>query len=53
MGGSTDPYGHAMWVKSVNGDGTITVDQYNLYYDGKFYETTIPSTGLVYIYFGG
>lgn len=53
MGGSGDPYGHAMWVKSVNSDGTITVDQYNLYYDGNFYETTIPSSGLVYIYFGG
>jgi surface antigen/peptidoglycan hydrolase CwlO-like protein len=52
MGGSSDPFGHAMWVKSVNGDGTITVDQYNLYYDGNFYETTIPSTGLTYIYFG-
>jgi peptidoglycan DL-endopeptidase CwlO len=53
MGGSTDPYGHAMWVKSINSDGTITVDQYNLYYDGNFYETTIPSSGLTYIYFGG
>lgn len=51
MGGSSDPWGHAMWVRSVNGDGTITVDQYNLYYDGKFYETTIPAAGLVYIYF--
>lgn len=49
---SSDPFGHAMWVKSVNGDGTITVDQYNLYYDGNFYETTISSSGLVYIYFG-
>lgn len=53
MGGSSDPWGHAMWVKSVNGDGTITVDQYNLYYDGNFYETTVSAAGLVYIYFGG
>jgi len=52
MGGASDPWGHAMWVKSVNGDGTITVDQYNLYYDGNFYETTIPAGGLTYIYFG-
>lgn len=52
MGGYGDPLGHAMWVKSVNSNGTITVDQYNLYYDGNFYETTIPSSGLVYIYFG-
>jgi surface antigen/peptidoglycan hydrolase CwlO-like protein len=53
MGGYGDPYGHAMWVKSVNGNGTITVDQYNLYYDGNFYETTISPSGLTYIYFGG
>lgn len=53
MGGGTDPLGHAMWVKSINSDGTITVDQYNLYYDGNFYETTIPASGLTYIYFGG
>ena len=52
MGNSNDPYGHAMWVKSVNNDGTITVDQYNLLYDGNFYETTIPNSGLIYIYFG-
>ncbi|MHB1865100.1 MAG: CHAP domain-containing protein [Candidatus Saccharimonadales bacterium] len=53
MGGGSDPLGHAMWVKSVNSDGTITVDQYNLYYDGNFYETTISASGLTYIYFGG
>lgn len=51
MGGAGDPWGHAMWVRSVNGDGTITVDQYNLYYDGNFYETTVSAAGLVYIYF--
>jgi surface antigen len=52
MGGASDPWGHAMWVVGVNGD-TITVDQYNLYYDGNFYETTINGAGLTYIYFGG
>ena len=51
MGGASDPWGHAMWVKSINGNGMITVDQYNLYYDGNFYETTISDAGLVYIYF--
>jgi surface antigen len=52
MGGSGDPFGHAMWVVGVNGS-TITVQQYNLYYDGNYYETTIPAAGLTYIYFGG
>lgn len=51
MGGSGDPFGHAMWVTAVNGN-MITVDQYNLYYDGNFYETTIDGSGLIYLYFG-
>lgn len=53
MGGSGDPWGHAMWVVGVNGNGTITVDQYNLYYDGNYYRTTVSAYGLTYIYFGG
>jgi surface antigen len=52
MGGASDPWGHAMWVDSVNGN-MITVSQYNLYYDGNFYQTTISAAGLTYIYFGG
>jgi surface antigen/peptidoglycan hydrolase CwlO-like protein len=52
MGGSGDPYGHAMWVVGVDGN-MITVDQYNLYYDGNYYQTTISAAGLTYIYFGG
>lgn len=51
MGGSGDPWGHAMWVDSVNGN-MITVSQYNLYYDGNYYQTTISASGLTYIYFG-
>lgn len=53
MGGAGDPWGHAMWVDSVDGNGMITVSQYNLYYDGNYYQTTIDGSGLVYIYFGG
>ncbi len=53
MGGAGDPFGHAMWVTAVNGDGSITVQQYNLYYDGNYYQTTISASGLTYIYFGG
>jgi surface antigen len=52
MGGSGDPFGHAMWVDSISGN-MITVSQYNLYYDGNYYQTTISSAGLTYIYFGG
>jgi surface antigen/peptidoglycan hydrolase CwlO-like protein len=53
MGGSSDPWGHAMWVKSVNSNGTITVDQYNVQYNGNFSEGVVSSAGLTYIYFGG
>lgn len=52
MGGSTDPWGHAMWVQSVHGN-MITVGQYNLFYRGQYYQTTINGSGLTYIYFGG
>ena len=55
MGGYGDPWGHAMWVKSINSNGSITVDQYNLKYEGLFWETTLSpakAAGLVYIYFG-
>jgi peptidoglycan hydrolase CwlO-like protein/surface antigen len=50
MGGAGDPWGHAMWVVGINGN-KIIVDQYNLYYDGNFYQTEISSSGLIYIYF--
>ncbi len=50
MGGAGDPWGHAMWVVGISGS-KIIVDQYNLYYDGKFYQTEINSSGLTYIYF--
>ena len=54
MGGVGDPLGHSMWVKSVNSDGTITVDEYNQNYQGMFNEVTnMSSSGLIYIYFGG
>jgi surface antigen/peptidoglycan hydrolase CwlO-like protein len=51
MGGAGDHWGHAMWVAGVNGN-QIIADQYNLYYDGNFYQTQISSAGLIYIYFG-
>jgi len=46
-------YGHAMWVESVNGDGTITVSQYNYAVDGQYSEMRTSASGLIYIYFGG
>ncbi len=45
------PYGHVMYVEAVNGDGTITVSDYNLGLDGLYRYYTRSASGLTYIYF--
>jgi surface antigen len=46
------PYGHVRYVESVNGDGTITVSDYNLGVDGLYrYYNMSPPSGGIYIYF--
>ncbi len=45
------PYGHAMYVESVNGDGTISVSQYNADYYGHYSTARISASGLTYIHF--
>jgi len=44
-------YGHVMYVESVNGDGTITVSDYNLAWDGLYRMYTRSASGLTYVYF--
>ena len=48
-------YGHTMYVEAVNGDGTITVSDYNNNADGggwgKYHYYTRSGAGLTYIYF--
>lgn len=48
-------YGHAMYVEAVNGDGTITVSDYNNNADGggwgRYHYYTRTASGLTYIYF--
>ncbi|MDO5343827.1 MAG: CHAP domain-containing protein [Candidatus Saccharibacteria bacterium] len=44
-------YGHVMYVESVNGDGTITVSDYNLAWDGLYRKYTRSAAGLTYVYF--
>lgn len=44
-------YGHAMYVESVNGNGTINISQYNADWQGTYSTNTISSSGLVYIHF--
>jgi surface antigen len=43
--------GHAMYVDSVNDDGTINISQYNGTYDGTYSTTTISASGLQFIHF--
>jgi peptidoglycan DL-endopeptidase CwlO len=45
-------YGHAMYVESVNGDGTINVSQYNASLDGRYSTRSgISPSGLYFIHF--
>ncbi len=48
-------YGHAMYVEAVNGDGTITVSDYNNNSDGggwgRYHYYTRSAAGLTYVYF--
>lgn len=44
-------YGHAMYVESVNSDGSITVSDYNFAWDGLYRQYTRSASGLTYIYF--
>lgn len=44
-------YGHVMYVELVNGDGTITVSDYNFAWDGLYRYYTRSASGLTYVYF--
>ena len=49
-------YGHVMYVEAVNGDGTITISDYNRWWDGLYRgpedpKSRISASGLTYIYF--
>lgn len=48
-------YGHAAWVESVNGDGTINISHYNVGWTGEYAEWYNLNPGYFdsYIYFGG
>jgi peptidoglycan DL-endopeptidase CwlO len=47
-------YGHVAWIESVNGDGTLTISQFNANWSGEYSRWIVsPSFFDVYIYFGG
>lgn len=44
-------FGHAMYVESVNGNGTINISQYNAALNGLYSTNTISPSGLYFIHF--
>lgn len=44
-------YGHAMYVESVNANGTINISQYNAALNGRYSTNTISVGSLVFIHF--
>jgi surface antigen len=45
-------FGHAMYVESVNGDGTINVSQYNASLDGRYStRSNLSPSGLYFLHF--
>jgi surface antigen len=44
-------YGHAMYVESVNSNGTINISQYNVNLNGTYSTNTISVGSLVFIHF--
>ena len=44
-------FGHAMYVESVNGNGTINISQYNVNLDGRYSTNTVSRGSLVFIHF--
>lgn len=44
-------WGHAMYVESVNGDGTVTVSQYNQDFQGNYSVNTRSMSSLYFIHF--
>ncbi len=45
-------FGHAMYVESVNGDGTINISQYNASLDGRYStRSNLDPSGLLFLHF--
>lgn len=44
-------YGHAMYVDSVNSDGSLNISQYNANWDGRYSTARIYPGSLVFIHF--
>ncbi len=48
---NSGPYGHVMYVESLNGNGTVRVSQYNAANDGRYSVSDVSIAGLLFIHF--
>lgn len=44
------PYNHVAYVRSVNADGTVTIEEYNQRSDHSYHVRTIPASDATYLY---
>ena len=44
------PYNHVAYVQAVNGDGTVTIEEYNQNSDHSYHVRTIPTGSAIYLY---
>ena len=44
------PYNHVAYVQSVNGDGTVTIEEYNQNSDHSYHVRVIPAGSALYLY---
>ncbi|QEO15332.1 CHAP domain-containing protein [Agromyces intestinalis] len=44
------PYNHVAYVQAVNGDGTVTIEEYNQNSDHSYHVRTIPAGSALYLY---
>lgn len=43
-------YGHVAWVRAVNGNGTVTIEEYNYGGKGSYHERTVAASAFRYIH---
>ncbi|GAA1837661.1 hypothetical protein GCM10009750_23520 [Agromyces salentinus] len=44
------PYNHVAYVQSINGDGTVNIEEYNQNSDHSYHQRTIPAGSALYLY---
>jgi hypothetical protein len=50
VGAIAESSGHVAWVEAVNGDGTVTVEEYNYNYQGTYHERRVGTSTFHYIH---